>query len=309
MKKRIIKSHHGICLLLLFMGLVLSGCAHKQRTVDDSFAFANYDDEIPARVDREKLTPSERFAYDYRSPAVARMRDESFPVPSDNLIARAKTALGTPYVRGGTSRAGFDCSGFVQWAYRHVGVQLPRTAQEQSVLGTAIDFDDMEAGDIVAFRHPRRGYHTGIYIGDGKFIHSPRRGKRVEITSLDDPYFSSTFLGARRVGLSESESRTAENLVAMYERRKQQTDASASFSSSSNKGKEQSYTASSKKKGQTASARVTEKKKTENKKAAASSSKKHDRQVSQKKSDSKMTASSQKSRSGSKAPARSAKKK
>lgn len=55
--------------------------------------------------------------------------------------------------------------------------------------------EDMRAGDIVAFRHPRRGYHTGIYVGDGKFIHSPRRRSTVRITSLDDPYFSGTFLG------------------------------------------------------------------------------------------------------------------
>ena len=170
-----IKIRAGLWLLLL-TGLILAGCAPKQRAVDDSFAFGN-DYENLTGPDRSTMTPEERFAYDYRSAAVARMRDEGVPLSNVHLVERAKTAIGTPYVRGGTSMSGFDCSGFVQWAYKSVGVSLPRTAREQSVLGTPIDSDEMEAGDIVAFRHPRRGYHTGIYVGDGKFIHSPRRGK------------------------------------------------------------------------------------------------------------------------------------
>ena len=115
---------------------------------------------------------------------------------SQQLISKARSALGTPYVSGGSSPGGFDCSGFVCWAYKSVGVSLPRTAREQSVVGKRITrVEDMRAGDIVAFRHPRRGYHTGIYVGDGKFIHSPRRRSTVRITSLDDPYFSGTFFG------------------------------------------------------------------------------------------------------------------
>lgn len=108
--------------------------------------------------------------------------------------------IGMPYVRGGRNPGGFDCSGLVQWAYKNEGISLPRTAREQSQVGTRItDVEEMRAGDIVAFRHPRRGYHTGIYVGDGKFIHSPHRRDRVKISSLSDPYFRTTFLGARRV--------------------------------------------------------------------------------------------------------------
>lgn len=131
--------------------------------------------------------------------------EELLSAPEDNekgdrIISRARTMLGTPYVRGGRNPGGFDCSGLVQWAYRNEGIALPRTAREQSQVGTRImDVESMRAGDIVAFRHPRRGYHTGIYVGDGKFIHSPRRRDRVKISSLDDPYFRTTFLGARRI--------------------------------------------------------------------------------------------------------------
>lgn len=118
----------------------------------------------------------------------------------DRIISQARKMIGTPYVRGGRNPGGFDCSGLVQWAYKSEGISLPRTAREQSQVGTRItDVEDMRAGDIVAFRHPRRGYHTGIYVGDGKFIHSPHRRDRVKISSLSDPYFRTTFLGARRV--------------------------------------------------------------------------------------------------------------
>ncbi|MCR5814799.1 MAG: C40 family peptidase [Desulfovibrio sp.] len=131
------------------------------------------------------------------------------------LLRAARSAIGTPYVVGGSSPGGFDCSGLVCWAYGNVGVKLPRTAREQSVVGTKVrDLDAMQEGDIVAFRHPKRGYHTGIYVGDGKFIHSPRRKSHVKINSLDDPYFSETFLGARRINLSGRE-----NLLAQAESR------------------------------------------------------------------------------------------
>ena len=205
-----------ISVLWLLVGsvLFLSGCASR-KAAEDTFALDSLMENMVA--DRVAMTPEERFAYDYRTAERASSDEVSLPLPNLYLVEKAKTALGTPYVRGGARRNGFDCSGFVQWTYKSAGVQLPRTAREQSVLGTPIDADEMVAGDIVAFRHPRRGYHTGIYLGDGKFIHSPRRGKSVEITSLSDPYFSSTFLGARRVDLSESEAQAARKLMALYE--------------------------------------------------------------------------------------------
>ena len=209
------------CLLLGL--LVLSGCAPKQITVANDLGLEVAEDiawedrEAMTPAEREVLTPEERFRHDYSMAALARMRESEVSLSKKPLLKKAKTALGTPYVRGGTSLGGFDCSGFVQWAYKSVGVNLPRTAREQSYVGKAIDIDDMAAGDIVAFRHPRRGYHTGIYVGNGKFIHSPRTNKSVEINSLNDPYFSATFLGARRVRVSEADAAEAEHLLAAYE--------------------------------------------------------------------------------------------
>lgn len=159
----------------------------------------------------------------YRSNVEASLKQEQDARDSasgQNVVRMARSAIGTPYVPGGRKPGGFDCSGLVQWAYQSVGVKLPRTAREQSVIGQRImRVEDMRAGDIVAFRHPRRGYHTGIYVGDGKFVHSPRRRSSVKISSLSDPYFNTTFLGARRVSMSGA---SGEDLVAQAESRMEQ---------------------------------------------------------------------------------------
>lgn len=147
-------------------------------------------------------------------PAVAAVAENS-PVTGNKLVKKAKSAIGTPYVLGGSAPGGFDCSGLVKWAYNSIGVSLPRTAREQSVVGKKIkNVKEMRPGDIVAFRHPKRGYHTGIYVGDGKFVHSPSKRKTVKINSLSDPYFKDILLGARRVKLDGSE-----NLIAQSEER------------------------------------------------------------------------------------------
>jgi hypothetical protein len=159
---------------------------------------------------------------------------------SQQLLRKARSAIGTPYVPGGMSPGGFDCSGFVCWAYKSVGVNLPRTAQEQSVVGQRINnVEDMQVGDIVAFRHPRRGYHTGIYVGDGKFIHSPHRRTTVRINSLDDPYFKGTFLGARRVKMAGTENLVAEaeSRLSDFAEEKAVRDISHKNSASSRNGK------------------------------------------------------------------------
>ncbi len=180
-----------ICVLIIGCGLAF-GCAARQDSAN----------EEQMRV--------ERFRRSYE----AALNEEQAQA-SRQLLSKAHSAIGVPYVRGGSGPSGFDCSGFVSWAYKSVGVKLPRTAREQSMVGERIrKQEDMRAGDIVAFRHPRRGYHTGIYVGDGKFIHSPRRRTTVRINSLSDPYFSSTFLGARRVSLEGNE-----DLIAQAESR------------------------------------------------------------------------------------------
>ena len=182
-----------LCVLMLACMLAF-GCASKSGSQDTGINSPH----------------AERFRRSYEAAFDSNQQESS-----QQLLRKARSAIGTPYVRGGTTPDGFDCSGFVCWTYKSVGVQLPRTAREQSVIGQRINnVDEMRAGDIVAFRHPRRGYHTGIYVGDGKFIHSPHKRTRVRINSLDDPYFKSTFLGARRVKVEGGE-----NMIAQAESR------------------------------------------------------------------------------------------
>ena len=227
-----------ICVLCLFA--LVTGCARKSGSVSDSMA-AQSEREFVDGDNPKVLQAVERFARDYRQAMAAAEDDDAFfsrdyrirntaqgrqkggkGDGGSVLISTARTALGTPYVRGGTDRGGFDCSGFVQWTFNHVGVKLPRTAREQSQVGKSIrNVDDLRVGDIVAFRHPKRGYHTGIYVGEGKFIHSPRKRNVVRINSLDDPYFSRTFLGARRVNVTnEADMEAAKSMLASYEAEK-----------------------------------------------------------------------------------------
>lgn len=125
----------------------------------------------------------------------------SGPGASASGIAIRNTALstvGTPYVLGGTSPSrGFDCSGLVVWSYAKHGLQVPRTAREQSRVGKAVGKNALQEGDIVVF-NTRSGAHTGIYTGRGKFVHSPRRGKNVSEETISSKYWSRCFVAGRR---------------------------------------------------------------------------------------------------------------
>jgi len=114
--------------------------------------------------------------------------------------AISKTALstvGTPYVYGGSTPKGFDCSGLVSWAYANNGVKVPRTAKEQSKLGSSVPRSALKPGDVLVFRN-NRGLHTGIYTGKGRFVHSPSAGKRVRVDDMNSQYWRSKFIAARR---------------------------------------------------------------------------------------------------------------
>ena len=119
-----------------------------------------------------------------------------------DLVSTAIGFLGIPYLRGGNSaETGFDCSGFVRAIYKEtIGLVLPRSSDQQANATQKIDKSELKPGDLVFFNTMKRTFsHVGIYLGEGKFIHSPRSGSSVRIEDMRIPYWNVRFDGARRV--------------------------------------------------------------------------------------------------------------
>jgi cell wall-associated NlpC family hydrolase len=119
--------------------------------------------------------------------------------------------LGVPYKRGGNSvETGFDCSGFVRAIYEQTaGLILPRNAAQQAAATEKINRNDLQPGDLVFFNTMRRAFsHVGIYIGNGKFIHSPKPGAEVRVDDMSMNYWTKRFDGARRVSVGTTTSET-----------------------------------------------------------------------------------------------------
>jgi cell wall-associated NlpC family hydrolase len=124
---------------------------------------------------------------------------------ASDLVVNAMGFLGVPYRRGGTnSDTGFDCSGFVRSMFEQtVGKVLPRRARDQAAAGEKVDKQDLQPGDLVFFNTMRQTFsHVGIYVGDNKFIHSPKPGQQVRVDDMREAYWNRRFTGARRVATS-----------------------------------------------------------------------------------------------------------
>jgi cell wall-associated NlpC family hydrolase len=128
-------------------------------------------------------------------------------VVARNAVATAVTVMGTPYVWGGSSENGFDCSGLIQYAYQQAGIILPRRSVDQAKAGQLIprEIGLLEPGDILTFSREPGGpvSHVGLYVGERRFIHSSSAGVRLSLLSEDDPsgkHWFARWVGARRVG-------------------------------------------------------------------------------------------------------------
>jgi cell wall-associated NlpC family hydrolase len=112
------------------------------------------------------------------------------------IVTTALKYVGAPYARGGSSPAGFDCSGFVMFVYRRHGIALPHNAEAQYRMGAAVQRDRLQPGDIVFF--DRLG-HSGIYIGDARFVHATKPGDVVKVSRIDESWYRRRWVGARRM--------------------------------------------------------------------------------------------------------------
>lgn len=115
------------------------------------------------------------------------------------IINNAQKYLGVPYVWGGATPDGWDCSGYTQYVMKESGITIPRTAAEQYAVGTAVKKQDLQIGDLVFFTTYKPGAsHVGFYLGNDRFIHASSIAQQVTINTLSETYYAEHYIGARR---------------------------------------------------------------------------------------------------------------
>jgi cell wall-associated NlpC family hydrolase len=145
--------------------------------------------------------PDGRLGWVRKEDVTVRTADFSYPATTrKKTVEVGKRFLGVPYLWGGTTPLGFDCSGLVQLVCKMNGINLPRDADMQFMVGKPIEIKDLQPADLVFFSNANSGItHVGMFVGDGEFIHASGKANGVTITSLSDPYYQSILVGARRV--------------------------------------------------------------------------------------------------------------
>lgn len=136
--------------------------------------------------------------------ATAKVRDAAASAlgSAQELASAALDLIGIRYKWGGeTPETGLDCSGLVRYVFQQVtGTTLPRTAKDLSQVGEKVAIGDLRPGDLVFFNTRRFAFsHVGIYLGDNRFVHAPRRGREVEVAEMDSTFWKKRFNGARRI--------------------------------------------------------------------------------------------------------------
>lgn len=121
----------------------------------------------------------------------------------NKIIKESNTYLGTPYLWGGTTKNGIDCSAFVKNVYLSVGIKLPRVSRNQAKVGKTVPLDTIRKGDLIFFEtdknRPNTVSHVGIYLGNGKLIHASSKNKKVVIVPLNQGYFLSKMVTIKRI--------------------------------------------------------------------------------------------------------------
>lgn len=195
------------------IGLVRNGQEVTITEAKDNWfkiTYANFDAYVCADYVTANAVPNYVDVFSKSAPAVTQISSPYSNIPSyagsevkgEMLVEYAKAYIGTPYVYGGMSPSGFDCSGFVKFCYSIMGVDINRVSYDQAKNGYEVPRDDMKPGDILCFASSIGGSyigHTGIYVGNGYFIHSPREGLNVEIIPLTYGSYSQRIANVRRI--------------------------------------------------------------------------------------------------------------
>jgi len=174
------------------LGSIKGEIAHLQ--AQEAARQAQLRQQLQAQLSQQQAAPATALA-----PTVpVTTPDPGVPAPPSRyggVVGVAMQYLGTPYVWGGASPSGFDCSGLVMYAFGQIGVSLPHSSYAQYGYGSAVSRGDLQAGDLVFFDGLG---HVGIYVGGGSFIHAPHTGDVVKISSMTG-WYASSYVGARRL--------------------------------------------------------------------------------------------------------------
>lgn len=179
---------------------------------------SEYEEEVvTVKKEKQNPEPANSPSADEGTVQLVKQQDDATPpdTPVENLSPEetlriqhllnvATNFIGVPYKFGGGTRKGIDCSAFVQKVFGFLSVDLPRTAREQFRVGEKIPKDDLKEGDLVFFKtYAKYPSHVGIYIGDNKFIHASSRDHKVSVSTLNTPYYTKRFIGAKRMSVQD----------------------------------------------------------------------------------------------------------
>lgn len=197
-----------LALVTLLVGCAANSPVSQQQQLQQQTARSVSAPTVNARSDRSVL--QEELTTEAELARFSDNKPYQLPVLADSILERGKSLIGTRYRFGGTStKSGFDCSGFIGYLFREeAGMSLPRSSREMiNIDAPLVKRTDLEPGDLLFFSTAGRGRvsHAAIYLGDNQFIHSSsRRSGGVRVDSLDDVYWSKTFIEAKRALAMES---------------------------------------------------------------------------------------------------------
>jgi len=204
-------------LIPAFALVVCSGMARADDDDDDEFVAppaTTIASAPPAAPKARKASVASPVA---NTPATRTASAPQELTPAQDLLFSALGLIGVKYKWGGNDPAqGLDCSGFVKYVFENsLKLTLPRTALQMSRVGEKVDRENLKPGDLVFFNTLKRQFsHVGIYLGDNRFVHAPRKGRRIEVVKITDKYWSSRFNGGRRMSEHDTEAVDVASLLA-----------------------------------------------------------------------------------------------